>query len=374
MQTPLNQYDLIGQIAGSSKKLQTFVDNVVANRYNRPQWKDFYSWAPMTMSRSFSVMEAEVDLFPMASVIDTNAPKPKRALQGFSLYDGKIPKLGHSYDLTEDDLVEYYNIIEAGGVVSTQAILELLFNTVNKLEFGAHSRINSMGFAAMSTGHIVLDTTNNPDGGVIIDLDMRIPTANKKYAGFANGVSAAWTDPTATPTQDIIDVMNYCDDNNIPYNEMKMTKAKFRQYATHDNTVTLVNARKGIADSIGAPVTESDVKQFMSDMGFPEVRIVDEKSGLQTDGITSNVESFDTNNIVFSISGTLGEVKNARPIPNFDPAVREASSEDGRIQILQYFDGRAKTQGFDMECIALPVLNMAKKIVILDTSTAAPWT
>lgn len=373
MQTPLNQYDVIGQaIATAGRDLQVFVDSTIYRRKTQASWKSWYSWGAKKMSRSFDVMEADRDLLPMASVIDTNAPKPKRALQGISLYQGKIPKMGHSFDLTEDDLLEYYTILERGGAVANEEVLSLLFNNINKLEFGAHARINSMGYAAMSTGHIILNDSNNPDGGVMMDLDMQVPVENKKYAGFGNGVSAAWSDPSATPTQDLLDVMQYCDDNYIPYEVMKMTKAKYREYSNHANTVTLVNARKNITTT--APVTQSDVAQFMSDMGLPKLQIIEEASGLQVDGVTSNVESFDTDNIVFSKDGKLGEVKSASPITIPDPAVRVAWSEGQRIQMLQYFDGKAKTQGFDMECLALPVLTQAKKMIILDTMTTDPWT
>jgi len=372
MQTPLNQYDLISQVFKGGNDFKLFVDNVVATSQNVAYWKNDFDWGTKGISRSFNVAEAEVDLFPMASVIDTNSPKPKRALQGFSLYDGKIPKMGHSYDLTEDDMVEYYSIIAAGGSIDGDGFLELLFNTVDKLVFGAHARINSMSDSAISTGHVILDTTNNPDGGIIKDFDMRVPIANKKYAGFDKGVDAVWSNDSSTPTQDIIDIQSYCTYNNIPCEVMRMSKAKWLRYSTHPNTVLLVNGRKGNGITSTAAISASDVRQFMIDMDLPEVKIMSGLAGLQTDGVTANLESWDTDNITFSGRGKFGQVKTATPIEVGDPS-KHAYTEGGRIQLIKYFNEKQKTQGFDMECLALPVLTTAKRVVILDTETTTSW-
>jgi len=373
MQTPLNQYDLISQVFKGGNDFKLFVDKVYANSKNVAYWKNDFDWGTKGISREFNVAEAEVDLFPMASVIDTNSPKPRRALQGFSLYNGKIPKMGHGYDLTEDDMVEYLGIIAAGGSINGDDFLELLFNTVDKLIFGAHSRINSMSDSAISTGHIILSTTNNPDGGIIKDFDMRIPVANKKYAGFDKGVDAVWSNDSSTPTQDIIDIKAYCIGAGIACDIMRMTEAKFLRYYTHPNTIALINGRKGNGISATATVSKSDISQFMSDMGLPEVKIMSGVAGLQTDGITANIESWDTDNITFSGRGKFGQVKTASPIEMGDPS-KHAYTDGGRIQIIKYFNERQKTQGFDMECLALPVLTTAKRVVILDTETTTSWT
>ena len=54
--------------------------------------------------------------------------------------------------------------------------------------------------------------------------------------------------------------------------------------------------------------------------------------------------------------------------------MREASTESGRIQLLQSFDGRTKSQLFEVECLALPVLSRPKKLVIFDSSKTTTWT
>lgn len=374
MNTPLNQFDLFGSIMG--KSFQVFVDNVMATRYNVPQWKKYYSWDPIiSISDTFDALESTMDVFPMVSVISNDAPKPKRALQGISLYSGKIPKMGHEYDITEQQLRQIYAIMNAGGSVASDQLRELLFNTVNKAEFGVHARLNSMGFMAMSTGHIVLDTTNNPDGGYIVDLDMRVPTANKKYAGFGNGTNVAWTDPTATPLTDLQDLVKYADDNFIGYDVLRFHKSLWRSFTTHPNVIKDVRAFFANTNLTGGIIGETQLKTYMSELGLPMVEIIDELSGVEADGVVTGVSSFDASNVVLTTKAPIGQIKSAQPIYfEGDGTVRKAATEGGRIQLLQSFNMKKRIQTVEVECLALPVISRPKGLIILDTSKTTQWT
>jgi len=371
MNQTIDKFDLLGQIMG--KSLQVFLDGVTATRYNKIQWTNFFEWDTMSNSTSFSAMEADIDLFPMASVIDTNSPKPKRAVQGVSLWNGEIPKMGHGYDLTEKDLRQILITLEDGGTVASAPVMDLFYNTVNKTEFGIHARINSMAMQIISKGSLLIDNANNPDGIALSKIDMKVPTANKKYAGWDNGTGAVWTGSTATPLTDLQDTLDYADDAGIPYDRFYFSKSLWRIFMRHPNVVKEVNARK--ANTITtSPTTEGETRAYMLDMGFPIVVVIDEKSGLQTDGITANISSWETANVVLAQAGTLGKVKNARPISVQDPAIRTAYSENGRIKIIEKNDNSRVTKGFEAECLALPVLDRAKYLIIIDTSRTTAWT
>jgi len=371
MNQNLNKFDLLGQIMG--KSLQTFVDGVLATRQNQIKWTQFFEWGPMSYSTVFSVMEANIELYPMASVIDVDSPKPKRAIQGVSLWNGEVPKIGHGYDLTEKDLRQYYIMIEAGGTVSTQPIFDLFYNTVNKTEFGIHARLNSMAMQIVSKGSLLIDAANNPDGTALTKIDMKVPSTHKLYAGFDNGVGAAWTGATATPLTDIQDMLDAADDASVPYDVLYFSKSLWRTFMRHPNVVKEVNARK--ANTITtSPTTESETRAYMIDMGFPPVVVIDERTGLQTDGVTANVTSWDESNIVLAPFGTLGEVKNAKPISVPGTTTRTAFTADGRIKIVEKADDSRVTQGFEAECNAMPVLTKANYMYIMDTSTTTAWT
>jgi hypothetical protein len=371
MQQTLYKFDLLGQIMG--KSLQFFVDGVMASRYNKIQWDKFFEWDTPSYDTTFTAMEADIDLYPMASVIDVDSPKPKRATQGVELWNGQIPKMGHGFDLTEQDLRQYLIMIQNGGTVASKPVRDLFYNTVNKTEFGIHARLNSMAMEIISKGSLLINNANNPDGIALTKIDMKVPTVNKKYAGWDNGTSAAWTDPSATPLTDIQDTLDYMDDNFIPYDVMYFEKTLWRDFIRHANVMKEVNARKANAIAT-SPTTDSETRAYMLELGFPPVVVIDEKSGLQTDGITTNVSSWDQSNVVIATFGALGKVKNAYPITVPDPSKRTAFTQDGRIKIVEKADDSRVTQGFEAEALALPVLDKAKYLVIIDSSTTTSWT
>ena len=159
----------------------------------------------------------------------------------------------------------------------------------------------------------------------------------------------------------------------LPYDVMYFSKARWRIFLRHPNVLTVINAAKGSTVTTGT-VTEAEVRAYMIDMGFPPVIVIDELSGLQTDGITANIVSWETANVVIAQAGPIGTVKNAKPISVQDPSIRTAFTEDGRIKIIEINDNKRVTQGFEAECLALPVLSRAKYLVIIDTSVTSTWT
>lgn len=371
MQQTISKFDILGQVIGQD--MQKFVDNIVANRYNVVTWKQFFKRGNMDISDNFTVLESSKGLIPMASVIDANSPKPKRSVQGVNLWQGKIPMLGSAFDLTADDLRQYYILLKHGGEFNDKQLLDIFYNNLNKLEFGVHARLNSMAMMAVSTAHIILDSTNNPDGGVIIDLDMKVPASNKKYAGFGNGVSATWSDPTATPLTDLQDMLDYADDNNKPYDVFYMHKSLWRTFIRHPNVEKAVRGYIGNTTLTG-DVSIPQLKKYMSELGFPPIIILDEKTGLETNGIVASYTSYDESNVVLARAGTLGEVKFAEPITiKADPAARYATTEDGRITLLQTFDAKRKVQSFESECLGLPVLTDPSNLIIFDSSKTTSW-
>lgn len=373
MTQDLNRFDLLGQIMG--KSLQTFVDNVMKTTYDKIQWTRFFEWDFMSYDTTFSAMEADLDLTPMASVIEPNSPKPKRSIQGVSLWSGEIPKIGHGYDLTEKILRQNLILMQRGGSPEMSQVFRLFDNTVAKTIFGIHARLNSMAMQIMSKGSLLINAANNPDGIALAKIDMKVPTANKKYAGFDNGTSAAWTGSTATPLTDLQDILDYCRTAGIPTanSVFYFPQTLWITFMRHPNVVKEVNYRK--ANTIAtSPTTEAETRTYMSEMGFPPVEIIDELSGLQTDGVTANITSWDASNVTLAPKGMVGTVKNAEPISVPDPSKRVAFAENGRIKIVEKNDNSRVTQGFEAECLALPVLTKAKYMVIIDTSTTSSWT
>ena len=175
MNRELSFYNYLGQKDG----MQIIVDTV-NERYNNTNWKRDFAWARPQWDLTFSVLAAEIGITPMAAVIDVNAPKPLRNVRGASFYGGSIPKLGHGFNVDEQDMRNQQILAARGGDVDIAAISDIFFKNVDKLVGGAHARLNEMADQARSTGKVVVNITNNPDGVVsFVDVDLKVPADNK---------------------------------------------------------------------------------------------------------------------------------------------------------------------------------------------------
>lgn len=365
-----NLYNLVG----GEGVVQTIVDT--ANQeYNQVKWKGNFAWDIAQLGLTFSVLAAQSNIAPMASVIDINSPKPLRATTGFKGYTGSIPKIGHGFDVEEQTLRDQQMLAAHGGNYNQAALAELLYNNFLKLIGGAHNRIGQMSDQLRSTGYINIDVDNNPDG-IFLHVDFQVPEANFLKAGFGKAPKKAWSDPTANPVQDLIDMAKYADDNNIAYDVFEMSKVLWNEFLFHPQVISWTRARMGLATSAPTyPIGESDVRNAISGFGgIPPIIINDTKYNAQVDGEDTFIKAFNEGNVVLRPSGILGKVKNAISMHTLAPSTADnlrSTVEGGRIAILNQWDARKLINHIELEGYAIPTLDNPKNLLILDTTEAA---
>ena len=368
MNRELSFYNYLGQKDG----MQIIVDTV-NERYNNTNWKRDFAWARPQWDLTFSVLAAEIGITPMAAVIDVNAPKPLRNVRGASFYGGSIPKLGHGFNVDEQDMRNQQILAARGGDVDIAAISDIFFKNVDKLVGGAHARLNEMADQARSTGKIVVNITNNPDGVVsFVDVDLKVPAANKLKAGFNQTVPAAWSDLTdSDPVQDLIDMVAYADENFIPYGVIEMAKSKFNALVSHPKVMAFVRARMDVGATY--PVNRGDVLSALASF-LPPIVICDAKFAVEVDGQAQSVTGgFDADNVILRPAAILGEVKNAMSVHTLAPSTAETvrtTAEEGRFALLSTWKATELINHVELEALAIPTLSNPKALVILDTATA----
>lgn len=365
----LSFYGLLGGEVG----VRAIIDTV-ASKYNNVSWKDHFKWDVPQMGLTFSVLTAKSNIAPMASLIDPNSPKPVRSKAGFGGYGGAIPKLGHSFNNEEQTLRDEQMFAARGGSYNQEAIAQLLFNDVDTLIQGAHSRINYMADYVRSTGFLRIDVDNNPDG-ILLDVDYRVPSENFLKTGFATAPKLAWSDPAANPVQDLIDMVKYADDHNILYHVFEMSKTLWNTFLMHPKVLEWTRARLGLATSAPTyPIGESDIKQAISGFGsLPPFIINDSKYNAEKDGEETSIKAFDEGNVILRPSGILGKVKNAISMHTLAPSTPDnlrSTIEGGRIAILNQWDARKLINHIELEGYAIPTLDNPNNLLILNTTEA----
>ena len=360
---------------GGQEGMQLIVDTV-NEKYNNTAWKRDFVWGRPQWNLDFSVLAAEIGIAPMAAIIDVNSPKPLRNVRGLSFYGGSIPKLGHGFNVDEQDMRNQQILAAKGGEIEVAAISDIFFKNIDKLVQGAHARLNYMADQARSTGSIVIDVNNNPDGAPnYVSVDLKVPAANKLKAGFNQTTPAAWSDLTdGNPIQDLIDMVAYADDNGIPYGAIEMSKTKFNAFASHPNVVAWTKGRMMVSDSVTYPVGKSDVLAALEGFNLPPIVINDSKYTAEVDGIVTAVGSaFDDDNVILRPIAILGEVKNAvsmHTLAPSSPTVVRTTAEEGKFSLLSTWKAEELINHVELEALAIPTLSNPKSLVILDTATA----
>ena len=353
---------------------QATLDTFLSDKYDKMSWKTYASWGEMSFDKTFTMIEGEKELVPMAAVIDSNSDKPLTGRAGISAWNGAIPELGRRHDYTKDDFRKIILQSQINGeMTAALSVLRKLDVTTNSLVMGIHTRLNNLLFQELSAGKITVTPENNPDG-ITMAMSMPIPNDNKLYAGFNRGVAASWTSDTATPIQDLIDAQLYATNADIPFYKWMFDKAKWYEFITHPNVAAVINKRNGKdANNLDAPVFESDVVEYLLLAGIAPIEIIDERVEVLENNKSVRINPWTESNVSLVPEGELAEVKNATPVNIGAGNSKMATTENGRIQIIQTGDDSRKVQSIEVECSALPVLNRTKDMIILNTETTDPW-
>lgn len=349
------------------------ITEYVNSKYNGKGWQNYASWGIPQNSRLWANFVKEDEIIVRASVLSVGAPKPQRSTKGFSSYGGSIPKMGHGLSIDEADLLTMQEISAQGSASLSDLMQDRLVYTLEKLIGGIHNELSSMTYEALSTGKI-----NNADinvDGISIDLDYKIPAKHQITT------KKAWEIAAATPVIDMLDVQKYAEDNEIPYDHWEMTKLKYRQLVNHPAVLTLCKARMNIYDASNYVLTENEVVTVLHDLGVAPIRIVDEKSAYEEDGIAKQApDSFVTSNIVLCNTGDLFEMKCANSVylqrQSAGPSVSSAmySFVESRIAVLDMWQESPIKNIIEAELWALPVMKNPNHILIVKTSALTDGT
>jgi hypothetical protein len=381
-----NFYDIMAQGLAGFKNYQEFIDDTVAKKYNVPQTEGFAWDDKIQNGFTYEALEAEMGVYAMATFVDLNSEGGTHATSGAKLSTGDIPRFKHGFKIDEKELREQIQLAEQFGTVTNEmqdTLQMLLFNSSDKLIGGNYNTLTYQRHQAVSTGAFALTATNNPGGITGITFDFGVPALNKKSAGgFGSiGTKYAWSSASANPIGDLQDMVQYADDNNIPYGSFEMSKKLWNTFRAHVN----VKSQVAIGINMAADLTnvgsmtfmDSAIKAYLEGIGLPPITIIDalvqvDKFNPDTRKVDyTTIRPFDEAKVVLRPAGALGTIKAVRPLVFPDPAARIAFMDGGRTVLKQTFDSKNVIQYIESELTALCVPTTSRYILQLKTDEAA---
>lgn len=359
---------------------QAFVDGYEASKYNVLNI-DGFKWDPnIQIDFTYEQLQAELGIATLPTYVDIDSPAPYKSQEGFVIGTNKIPRFKHGFAINEKIIREQMIMLERlegkGLDENTKGLLmDLLFDSVNKLVTGNYNALTYQRMQAVSTGQYSITVENNPGGIAGLTFDFGIPSKNKATLA---GAERWWTTAShaveneganSDPIKFLLDKYTDAISRGLPsghfeislklWNDMLAHTAVgkyigrlgYGQYQLTDTEslkasgyMTKEQKKSAIESAIGCPVVVRDTVAVVEKFDKGTKRI--EKTTLP---------GFEVTNVAYVPNGGIGTIKAVQPIAVPDPGARIAYLDGGRTVMKQTFNTETNTQYISSECTALTV-------------------
>lgn len=352
------------------------LDNVNA-KYNGAKWRQFASWGKPTDDREWKQGLKKTPIQVRASVLGTHSEKPLRATQGWELYGGTLPQIGHGFNVTQDDMIELRKVAKLGDMTFGESLVDCFIQNSDNMLSGVHNELTYMVMQAMSTGEIhdvAVDGARYDFKFGIPDENFVQPDAGKKWFN---------TDGTANTSADVIEDFltfqkYYTDTLSLGVDHWKLSKALLDKIVAHPSVLTAYKASKNYYNPSQVKVVSAEVLEWLhTGMGIWPFQVIDFKSRHEEDGKPVNdAPSFDEHNMAacsrayrpFEIKCMNSILKDRNKMGAHNDSVRTYFVED-RIAVQNVWQDRPMNNIVDCELYAGPVFNN-----VHDYGIATVWT
>ena len=383
---PVQFYDLLSRALGGNdgRRLQGFLDNVVAKKYNQLNIPGFKFAAEMQLDFTYEQLQKTAGINVMAQYLDVDSPATPIGTEGAVIATGRIPRM---------KMVEYYNedkyrkllIAEqrfgAGSDRVVTAAVDALFNTASNLVGGHTNSLTYQRHQVVSTGKFTLNSTNNPNGLVGLTFSSHVPTAN---INTLSGAKRWWTvadysieGTAADPIADMISMVEVAREKGIE-GHFEVNASFLDKVLRHSKVVAAIGANlfPTAADSAAAAAYLSRARKIevLADIVGARIDAIDAKVATEVYNKTNKalerkmMDAFEANVLVFVPNGEIGEILTVEPIAIEGGTY--ATFYGGRLLMTVDVDAKYKCQSFNTEMTSLVVANRAHEMFYLKPCNA----
>jgi hypothetical protein len=370
---PVQFYDLLSRALGGNdgRRLQGFLDNVVAQKYNQLNIPGFKFAPEMQLDFTYEQIQKEIGLNVMASYVDLDSQPLPVGTEGAVISTGRIPRM---------KMVEYYNedkyrkllIAEqrfgAGSNQVVNSAVKALFNTIDTLVGGHTNALTYQRHQIVSTGKFTVNSTNNPNGIVGLTFASHVPTNNWNTL---SGAKRWWTDAEKTsegsaadPVADMVAMVENARKKGVK-GHFEVNAAYLDAILKHSKVVAAIGANlfptAADASASAAYLSRARKIEVLADVVGAPVVAIDAIVATEVYNKTAKklertmIDAFEANVVVFVPDGDLGEFITVEPIA-IDGGTY-GTFYDGRLLLTVDVDAKYKCQSFNTEMTTLAVPN-----------------
>lgn len=372
----IEYYDLLSRALGGndSVRLQGFLDEVIAQKYNGLQL-DGFSFAPeMQLDFTYEQIQKEIGLNVMAQYVDLDSDPIPFGTEGFSLSSGRIPRMKAVEFWNEDKYRKMLIDEQRFGADSdrvSNAAFNGLFMTVDKLVGGHTNALTYQRHQIVSKGQFSLTNVNNPNGIVDQIFAAHVPAANKTTL---SGNKRWWTSVTdgvyssegtaADPIKDLKEMVRKAKNKGVR-GHFEVAEEYLAQVVNHSKVLAAIAVAKfPLADQSAAIanislISDEEKATLLGNIVGAPFKAIDSLVSVEKWDATKKklvrpqFNAFESNVIVFVPDGSLGQVLTVEPIAF--PGSTTAGFYGGRLMLTVAVDGKYKCQSFNTEMTSLVV-------------------
>jgi hypothetical protein len=370
---PVQFYDLLSRALGGNdgRRLQGFLDNVVAQKYNQLNIPGFKFAPEMQLDFTYEQIQKEIGLNVMASYVDLDSQPLPVGTEGAVISTGRIPRM---------KMVEYYNedkyrkliIAEqrfgAGSNQVVNSAVKALFNTIDTLVGGHTNALTYQRHQIVSTGKFTVNSTNNPNGIVGLTFASHVPAAN---INTLSGTARWWTNAEKTtegtaadPIADLIAMVETARKKGVK-GHFEVNAAYLDAILKHSKVVAAIGANLFplATDKTAAAAYLSRARKLevLAEIVGAPINAIDAIVATEVYNKTTKklertmIDAFEANVVVFVPDGDLGDFITVEPIAIEGGTY--GTFYDGRLLLTVDVDAKYKCQSFNTEMTTLAVPN-----------------
>lgn len=382
-----NYYDLMTFGLGN-QKFQDFVDKFQL-KYNTPQ-TDGFAWdSEIQLDYTYEQLIASLGITTLPVYVDADSEGLDKSLGEFVIGSNKIPTQKHRYAMNAKMLRERMLMVQKFGEAALNndtrsALMDLLFESTDKLIGGNRNALTHQRMQVCSTGQFTIDLENNPRGIQGITFDFGIPTANKVTL---TTTARWWTNAEHIPANEgsASDPLLFLKNKRkemkklgYPNGHFEMAEDLYDDMLTHSAVLKRIGyslypvaAGDDAAKNYAANLTDDAKKDAIERIVGASIKTYDSVAAVEKFDAGAKaikpvtIDNFKKTNVSFVPDGQIGTIKSVRPMVfTDDPTQRIAWFDGGRTLITNRFEAKTKTMYVESEMAVLCVPNMPQYMQI----------
>lgn len=366
--------------------VRSFFEREFLNYFPDAKWRELFDVAEENRSGKYTQVIGKNNRPVMASYVAFDADGHLISRKGFEVSSKDMPvsKLAMNFNEQSVDNSEYLQM--NGGRILTGPIANNFLVDSTNLLAGIHTLRSYTGLQIESTGKYVSTKKNNGGGAEGLEYNFigDYEASNMKGAGGygTRGKKVAWSDESASPIGDLMDMVKFARDNGFIVGMFRMNENTYNQLIEHPNTKQQVAAwrtqgmilKENMADYI---ITDDVMQAYIKSLRLPPISVENWTAFHQClDPETQKMmekplTAFADNMVVLRPAGKIGTIQWKRVTNLFSTVDNPLYyAENGLVAIQQVVESKQRFMQFTAESHSLPVPDNINNFLYLKTNEA----